>query len=182
MTGLGDGLFVLGGHTAYFALKKAVYDKSINMAAQFQTGFLLGSAAFCSGTAWQFYVNTFGGLGFNGCFVTTGALCGLTFFGGLRAGRTILPSVMEHIEPPTYGNLKNDASLSVSIGGATAFFVGTDAGTLAGDNFLRGIVSIEDGFSDMHGCVLAGTSTTLGFATLQMPQNVVYSAGKNWTD
>jgi len=183
MTGLGDGLFVAAFHTMYYAIKKAIYDGSINLAEQFQTGVLLGSAAFCSGSAWQFYVNTFGGLGFNGCLVTTGSLCGLTFFGGLRAGRMLLPSIgMQYVEPPTYQNLKNDASLSVSIGGATAFFVGTDAGSLAGDNFLRGIVGIEDHLSDVEGMCRAGLSTTLGFAALQLPQNVAYSAGKNWTD
>lgn len=52
-TGLGDALGVLFGHTAFYAAKKATVDSSINMEREAHVGVLLGSAAFCSGTAWQ---------------------------------------------------------------------------------------------------------------------------------
>ena len=52
-TGLGDAVGVLAGHTAYYAAKKATVDSSIDMEREAHVGVLLGSAAFCSGTAWQ---------------------------------------------------------------------------------------------------------------------------------
>jgi hypothetical protein len=52
-TGLGDALGVLFGHTAFYAAKKAAVDSSIDMEREAHVGVLLGSAAFCSGTAWQ---------------------------------------------------------------------------------------------------------------------------------
>ena len=57
-TGLGDGLGVVTGHTLFMALKKAATgNESIDVGIELQTGILLGSAAFCSGTAWQPVVN-----------------------------------------------------------------------------------------------------------------------------
>ena len=53
VTGLGDFVGVLGGHTLFYFGKKALYDSSINMKEQIQTGWFLATAAFCSGTAWQ---------------------------------------------------------------------------------------------------------------------------------
>lgn len=70
-TGFGDALGVLGGHTAYYALKKAAkVDASIDMKREVHTGILLGAAAFCSGTAWQPIVNALQGaeLPFGGVF------------------------------------------------------------------------------------------------------------------
>lgn len=52
-TGLGDAVGVLAGHTAYYAAKKTTVDSSIDMEREAHVGVLLGSAAFCSGTAWQ---------------------------------------------------------------------------------------------------------------------------------
>ncbi len=53
-TGLGDGIGVFMGHCAYSVAKKNVTgDDSIDIGREAQTGLLLGSAAFCSGTAWQ---------------------------------------------------------------------------------------------------------------------------------
>jgi len=183
-TGVGDAIGVLGGHTAYYALKKAAVDPSIDMKEQFQTGVLLGSAAFCSGTAWQPLVDALQGanLSFNGVFAGTWAGCGLAFYLGLRAGRTILSGYLEHVEEPTYANSKNDASLSVSIGGATGFFVGTDAAYLPQQNFLINVVGIKDGTPDLVGCAIAGTSTSLGFVAAQSGLNMIFPAGKCWND
>ena len=89
---------------------------------------------------------------------------------------------MEHIEEPTYENSKNDASLSVAIGGATGFFVGTDAAYLPDQNFLINVVGIADGTPDLTGCAIAGSSTALGFATCQSAFNVAFPAGKCWND
>ena len=183
-TGLGDAIGVLGGHVAYYGLKKAAVDSEINMAAEAQTGILLASAAFCSGTAWQPIVNALQGanLSFMEVFTGTWVGCGLAFYGGLRVGRTILSGYLEHIHEPTYENSKNDASLSVAIGGATGFFVGTDAAYLPEQNFLIKVVGIQDGTPDLVGCAIAGSSTSLGFVSAQSALNMIYPAKKCWND
>ena len=183
-TGVGDGVGVLTGHCLYYGAKKAIVDSSIDMKAEFQTAFLLGSAAFCSGTAWQPLVDALQGanLSFTGVFAGTWVGCGLAFYGGLRAGRTIFSGFMSHIEEPTYENSKADASLSTVIGGATGFFVGTDAAYLPDQNFLINIVGIPDGTPDLVGCGIAGSSTALGFLTSQSVFNVIFPAGKCWND
>uniref|UniRef100_A0A448ZS93 Uncharacterized protein n=1 Tax=Pseudo-nitzschia multistriata TaxID=183589 RepID=A0A448ZS93_9STRA len=184
-TGLGDALGVVGGHCLYYGAKKAITkNDSINMESEVQTGLLLGSAAFCSGTAWQPLVDALQGANcsFGGVFAGTWAGCGLAFYAGLRAGRTILSGFMTHIEEPTYDNSKNDASLSCVIGGATGFFVGTDAAYLPDQNFLINFVGITDGTPDLVGCAIAGTSTSMGFFTSQSVFNVIYPSGKCWND
>lgn len=184
-TGVGDGIGVLCGHSAYFAAKKvALSDASINMTRELHTGILLSSAAFCSGTAWQPLVNALQGanLSFSAVFAGTWVGCGTAFYLGLRGGRTILSGILEHVHETTYENSKTDASLSVAIGGATGFFVGTDAAYLPDQNFLINAVGITDGTSDLAGCVIAGTSTALGFVTAQTGLNLVFPTGKCWND
>merc|ERR1712151_702919 len=102
------------------------------MKREFDTAILLASAAFCSGTLWQPLVNFLqdSNLSFSGVFTGTTLGCGMAFYAGLRAGRTILPRFLKYVEEPTYDNSKTDALLSVSIGSATGFFVGTDVSYL----------------------------------------------------
>ena len=184
-TGLGDAIGVLLGHCGYYAAKKAVTGNSkILMKREFDTGFLLASAAFCSGTLWQPLVDALqgSGLSFTGVFAGTWVGCGTAFYAGLRAGRTILPSFLTYVEEPTYDNSKTDASLSVAIGGATGFFVGTDVAYLPEQNFLINIVGIQDATPALAGCALAGSSTGLGFGVSQSALNIVYPSGKCWND
>jgi hypothetical protein len=183
-TGFGDGLGVVMGHTAFYGAKKALVDSSINMKREAHIGVLLGSAAFCSGTAWQPLVDALQGanLSFTGVFAGTWVGCGTAFYLGLRASRTVLSGFMEHVHEPTYENSKTDASLSVAIGGATGFFVGTDAAYLPDQNFLVDVVGIKDGTPDLLGCAIAGTSTTMGFGVAQTGLNAVFPAGKCWND
>ena len=184
-TGLGDAIGVLGGHTLYYGAKKALTGAdNINMTQEVQTGILLGSAAFCSGTAWQPIVNALQGanLPFSTVFMGTWVGCGVSFYLGLRVGRTLLSGPMKYIDEPTYENQKNDASLSVAIGGATGFFVGTDVAYLPEQNFLIGVVGIQDGTPDIVGSTIAGTSTALGFVASQSTMNMIYPAGKLWND
>jgi len=184
-TGLGDAIGVFLGHSTYFALKKAVTsDDSINMTREAQTGTLLASAAFCSGTAWQPLVDALQGanLSFSTVFAGTWVGCGTAFYLGLRGARTILSGFLEHVQEPTYENSKTDTSLSVAIGGATGFFVGTDAAYLPDQNFLIDIVGISDGTPDLTGCAIAGTSTGMGFVAAQTPMNLIFPTGKSWND
>lgn len=182
-TGAGDFAGVFIGHTAYFGLKRALFDKSINMAAEAQTALLLASAAFGSGFVWQLALNGFqaAALPFATCALGTAAVCGATFFGGLRVSRAVYPKLgMKYIEAPTYRNLRDDAALSVAIGGATGMFVGTDVSMA--DNVFRGFVGIEDGFSTATGMAIAGKSTAVGFLGVQAAMNAFLPAGRNWLD
>lgn len=63
---------------------------------------------------------------FNQTLVGTWAGCGFMFFVGLRVGRFLYGGNLHGVPAADYGNLKADALLSCSIGGATACFVGTD--------------------------------------------------------
>lgn len=181
-TGLGDMFGVWIGHTAFSAIKKG-FGVSINMANEVQTGLLLGSAAFCSGFTWQPCVNALSTLGwsFNQVAASTVVACGTMFFVGLRLGRFVYSPIMSGIEGNSYANLKADFGLSVSIGGATGAFVGTDV-SFGDANWLRPVVGVEEGFSDMLGQIKAGTSTSLGFVAFQTVQSFVVPKGKCWVD
>lgn len=185
MTGAGDALGVFLGHCGYFALKKSITgNPKILMSRERDTGILLASAAFCSGSIWQPLVNSLQGaeLCFNSVFAGTWIGCSTAFYFGLRAARTVLPRFLNYVEEPTYENSKTDAALSLSIGGATGFFVGTDTAYLPQQNFLIDIVGITEGTSNLSGCVLAGSSTTLGFSASQTVLNITYPKGKCWND
>lgn len=181
ITGLGDGLGVLLGHTGFYLMKKQFFDPSIQGSRVVSDGVWLGSAAVCSGAAWQPIVNFWQGLGVSFPVVFAGAWvgCGFMFFTGLRLGRVIFP-----FQPDmNHENFVADAALSSTIGGATAFFVGTDTEYLDGaGNFLRPVIGIEDADSDIAGCIKAGSSTALGFAMAQSVQNVIYPKDQCWLD
>lgn len=182
-TGVGDALGVMLGHLAFCSVKKAVMEPTMNMTDQTHTAVLLGTAAFCSGTAWQPTVNFLHNtahLSFNETLLGTGVVCTLAFFFGLRFGRVLYSRFLHGVEVPNYSNLKADIGLSVAIGGAGAFFVGTDVSFA--DNWLRPLVGVEASASPLVGSVLAGTSTALGFTAVQMAQNVTVPAGKAWLD
>lgn len=184
-TGVGDGIGVFIGHSLYYLAKKNVIDDgSINMERETQTGLLLGSAAFCSGTAWQPIVNILqaADLTFVQVFSGTWIGCATAFYLGLRGARTILSGRFQHIHKPTYDNSMTDKSLSAAIGGATGFFVGTDTAYLPAQNFLIDVVGIHETTSALAGCTIAGSSTSLGFVTAQSTLNIIYPAGTLWND
>lgn len=184
-TGLGDALGVLGGHCAYFAAKKSLAGAAdVNLEAEAQTGLLLAGGAFCSGTAWQPLVAALQAaeLDFAQVLAGTWLGCGVAFYAGLRAARVVLRGPCRHVAGPGPANAAVDMSLSLAIGGATGFFVGTDTAYLPHQNFLIDVVGIRDGTSAAAGCVLAGTSTSLGFLSAQTPLNALYPTGKLWTD
>lgn len=179
-TGVGDGLGVFCGHSLYMALKGMVKGGVI-VKNEVQTGVLLGSAAFCSGTAWQPLVDllTNSGLHFTGVAGGTVVGCGMAFFAGLRLGRVVYSGIFDGVEENTYGNLKADGQLSLAVGGATGAFVATDVGQVGNwFSFFR----IEEGTADLVGSAVAGSSTAFGFAALQTPQNMLITDGKNWVD
>jgi hypothetical protein len=182
-TGIGDALGVFGGHCLYYYIKQSIVPSSqINMMKEIHTGAWLGCAALCSGTVWQPIVTTLqlSGCSFAQVMLGTWLTCSTAFYFGLRAGRTLLP--VTTLAKPTYENSQTDIALSVSIGGATGFFVGTDTAYLPEQNFLLPIVGITDMTSDIMGCTLAGTSTALGFVSSQSVLNMIYPKQKCWND
>ena len=183
-TGAGDFTGVILGHTAFYAVKHALTGSGESISQTATTGLFLASAAFCSGSVWQPVVNLLqaGGLPFVGVTALTTSLCAGAFFGGLRAGRAVFPTLGLAVAPASYKNLKDDASLSLAIGGAGGGFVGTDVAYLPDQNFLKSVVGVEAGDSVAIACSKAGGATSLGFLAVQSAQNVAYPAGKNWTD
>ncbi|KAL3804646.1 hypothetical protein HJC23_008461 [Cyclotella cryptica] len=190
-TGLGDAIGVFAGHCVYFFAKKHVVDSQgsdgkvhIDMEKEVQTGLLLGSAAFFSGTAWQPIVNALQGmeLPFFQVFAGTWIGCATAFYFGLRTARTVLSGPLKHVHYPSFENSRTDKSLSLAIGGATGFFVGTDATYLPAENFLLNVVGIHEGMSPVNGCLVAGSSTSLGFLTAQTTLNTIYPTGRLWND
>merc|ERR1719218_468565 len=119
-----------------------------------------------SGTVWQPCVNLCGTLGlqFGGTFFTTGAVCGLGFFLGLRVFRAMYTHILP-VGAPSYHNIVSDAQLSVSIAGAAGTFTATDPGL--GGNFYANYLGVQDTDSPFMGCVRAGSSTWLGFLKIQ---------------
>eukprot|EP00501_MAST-03F_sp_TOSAG23-6_P002600 GSMAST32.ASY1.ANO1.2741.1 assembled CDS len=182
-TGIGDGLGVFAGHSLYYALKSVAVDQTINVKEQIHTGLLLGTAALFSGTSWQPLVSAFSNAGysFNQTALGTTVGCGLAFFVGLRSGRFLYSDMLDGVGHASYGNLKADAALSVSIGGACGCFVGTDV-SFGASNWLRPVVGVEEGISALAASSTAGASTAMGFTAFQAVQNVTYTEGKNWVD
>ena len=84
------------------------------------------------------------------------------------------------MEPGNYSNLQADALLSISVGGATGAFVGTDCAQVG--NWLMPYFGIADGTADLAGAAIAGSSTATGFAVLQTAENALITDGKNWVD
>lgn len=183
-TGAGDFAGVFIGHNLYYALKGAAGFDTPDSQETVESGLMLASAAFCSGAGWQPIVNALqsANLSFNGVFAGTAVGCGALFYAGLRLSRTLMSDKLSSIEEPTYENSLNDLGLSISIGSATGFFVGTDALYLPSQNWLIGAVGITESTSNLAGCAIAGSSTALGFTACQTVQNVLYPKEKNWLD
>lgn len=105
-TGLGDALGVLFGHTAFYAAKKATVDSSIDMEREAHVGVLLGSAAFCSGTAWQPLVDALQGAELS--FMQVGLRCRnarLEFISELYVGPFPPPSSLALLFLPTTNHI-----------------------------------------------------------------------------
>merc|ERR1712176_918363 len=162
----GEAIGVFSGHVLYDYITNSF--KSSGPAA-IQTALLLATGTICSGTSWQPIVNTLQGMGlpFLGVFFGTWIFCTYAFNFGLRIARNLYQERMSEVEGPTYENAKSDFALSLTIGAATAFFVGTDSPYKSGENFLLSLVGISDDASVIKGCLLAGLSTALGFGVAQ---------------
>jgi len=179
-TGAGDFCGVLAGHST-LSILKAMAGKGGGLGGDLVAGLWLATAAFCSGTAWQPTVNFLhdaAHCNFAQTVMGCGVVTGFSFFVGLRIGRVLFAPL--GLEKMDYANLCGDALLSVSIGAATGTFVGTDI-TFA-DNVLRPYFGVEDGMTDLEGCVKAGSSTFAGFLCMQTVQNITLPRGANWLD
>lgn len=119
-------------------------------------GLTLALGSFLSGFVWQPLVNALFHLdvAFEIGMLLTGCGCGAAFFVGLVATRALMRQV-------TCKVLFKDATLSVCVAGATAFFLGTD--TAWPGNWLQGLVGERSGDSATLKCLRAGLSTFIGF-------------------
>merc|ERR1711998_188656 len=99
---MGAGVFT--GHLLFTTIKAVVSGKPDPVG-----GLWLGTAAFCSGTAWQPVVNFLhdaAGCSFASSFVGTGMITGFCFFVGLRLGRIIYSPL--GLPSSDYANLCGD--------------------------------------------------------------------------
>jgi len=176
MTGVGDGLGVYFGHRALYLAKSAMGHK-VDQTYEHNIAAWLASSAFLSGTAWQPVVNVLSAydMSFTPAAACTTMVCGFCFFTGLRLGRNVF-----NVGKGDSSNLILDAQLGLSIGGATGAFVGTDV-TFAG-NWLAPLVGVQESTGDIAGMICAGSSTAIGFASLQGVQNIVVPAKSSWND
>lgn len=188
-TGFTDACGVCLGHVVFYTIAKGIYLPDIDPAEVRQTGLLLGSAAFFSGGLWQPLQNftVAQDMSFTPAALVVGGGCTMAFFAGLKVWRAIYSAMgLSKVAENSPDNFGKDLQLSVSIGGAGAAFVGTCATdyVMAGvdTNWLRPIVGVEDGMSNLTGMTLAGSSTAIGFSAYQMVQNLAWPAGENWTD
>jgi len=182
--GVGEAIGVLLGHTLYQTLKSSKDSDRINLSEIIQTGVFLATGTLFSGTLWQPIVNSLQGMGlsFLGVLVGTWIICTYAFNFGLRLARNIYSEKMKYVECPTWENSRSDILLSISIGGATAFFVGTDTSYRPEENFLMNLVGIHDEYSSLYSALIAGCSTSIGFGVAQVAANLVFPAGKCWID
>ena len=178
ITGLGDASAVLLGHSVYFVLKK-LWRPDISVVKELQTGTHLAGATFLSGFAWQPICNVLVEQPFLVAAAGVGTGCGTAFFAGLRLGRYALP--LPAVAGADGDNLKDDAALSVSIGGATGTFVGVVV-DFADNPFIGTPIAILATASTLSGCFSSSQATIIGFAATQTAQNVLWPAGKNWID
>jgi hypothetical protein len=182
MTGAGDFAGVLLGHCLYYTAK-SLTNEPVNLSFEYKTGLFLASAAFFSGGVWQPVVNTLQAAELPWLAVAGGTwmACGAAFYAGCRFFRTVY-SPLGIVRPSDYANLKSDAALSMSIGGATGAFVGTDMVYLPDHNPLKDLVGVASTDTMQEACTKAGMSTAMGFYGAQTMQNVAYPRGRNWTD
>ena len=177
-TGAGEALAVLAGHSAFYCLLKTSADKRADIA----TGLWLGTGTFCSGTAWQLIVNLL-------CSVTdsfplvgagTMAVCGASFYAGLRLGRALWGETLGlPVAKRDYENLCSDAGLSIAIGGATGMFVACDPALAM--NVFSPFFGVLDTDSNLIGMIRAGAATSTGYGLVQIVQNF-FPKGRNWMD
>lgn len=179
MTGAGDALGVFCGHLLFRICSKFIFrNVSVDLRSEALTALWLGSAAVCSGFAWQYVVNvSAASQGFVLVLLWTGVVCTLCFFTGLRLGRTLYAPL--GMERPFYDNFVSDRLLAIAVGAGAALFVATDPG-YTGHAFTW--LAIHEGDSNALGIVKAGSSTFVGFSIMQTIENLLLPIGSNWLD
>ena len=141
-----------------------------------QSGVIVSVGSLLSGSAWQPLVNYFYGTGlsFSVGMVLVGIAFGTCFFVGITIAALCLTRCSR-----LKRNLAKDVTLSLSVAGATAAFVGTDASWHG--NWLQPLVGERDGDSGVRDCLKAGASVVLGFCVLQLVLIAFLPARVMWT-
>jgi len=183
-TGVCEAVGVLLCHVVFKTLRSSKEGDQVNFEEIIQTGLFLCTGTLFSATTWQPIVNTLQemGLSFLGVFVGTWIMSTYAFNFGLRLARNIYSEKMKYVECPTWENSRIDMLLSISIGGASALFVGTDIDYRPEENFMKDLFGIHDEYSSVYGAFIAGCSTSIGFGVIQFATNLIFPAGKCWID
>ena len=163
---------------------------------------LLAVAAFWAGACWQPSVNLLqlwlSGLhaasantAFAALLLCTWLTMGSVFFVALHLTRYIMHTLGYVLQSLlafaaidgalTESTLVYDATLAISIGGASGFFTAT-CGPAYADNALTRAFGISSATNSWAASSYAGGSMVLGFVVAQAVQNVVFPANTNWAD
>ena len=207
--GAGEATGLAMGHLLFSGIKSAYRNKTWNAKKELGTSALLGSASFGSGAIWQPVVDTSkflyentkyllsyelnqlnpninitpNDLEFYSVAGTTGLVCGFSFYLGLRIYRRLFSlsifNSLIAIDNANKQNAKYDRQLSLSIGGATGAFVATDPALLG--NPAQYLV-INNNTISKDSIIIAGTSTGIGFSSIQSIQNLLVRRNRSWLD
>ena len=128
-----------------------------------QSGVIVSTGSLLSGSIWQPLVNHFhsAGLSFSVGMVLVGMACGACFLIGITVAALCFSRCSR-----SKRDFAKDFSLSLSVAGATATFVGTDESWHG--NWLQQLVGERNGASVVRDCLTAGVSVVLGFCVLQL--------------
>ena len=145
--------------------------------------FCLGFACFWSGFAWQPLVNfAIARFMFTTAAVFVGSICGTIFLCGMYVANALLIAGRKlscrntnshHTVIPQQIDFIRDASCSMAVVGAAAFFVGTDVNWSYPENWLVNVVGVRSGENPVLDCLKAGFSTFLGFALVSFVQILI---------
>ena len=140
------------------------------------SGMVVSAGSLVSGAMWQQLVDYFqaSGLSFTPGMVLVGLVCGAGFYSGITIAALCVTRCRR-----TRLDFAKDFTLAVSVGGATAAFVGTDESWHG--NWLQQVVGERDGSSVVLDCLKAGASVVLGFCILQLVLIAIVPSRVLWT-
>jgi hypothetical protein len=160
LTGVGDAVGTFLGNALYLIMVSSSRGKP-SFDYVIRSGLVVSSGSLISGLVWQPLLNRCAdnNYGFEVAMLVVGIGCGVSFFLGITMA-AIISAKLQHDEErrPALDYVK-DMTLSLSVVGATAAFVGTDNNFHG--NWLQSIVGERNG--EAIDCGKAGLSTVLGF-------------------
>eukprot|EP01035_Chromulina_nebulosa_P019629 gene19629-25540_t len=175
LTGIGTAIGIIVGHLGVVFLTTT---KKVDIDIELHAVALLAVAlGLFTGTLWQVSVNISKHLhlDFTQAFWFVGAVSTGYSFVSLTVCRylnTIFPEIFRLQIKPVRETWYLDLLLSISVGAADAFFVGTSDISVFANDWLPGF-AVRDNTSVFVAMLLAGSSSLCGFLVCQSIQNII---------